>query len=269
MTPREIVAMATRATPEGNGWFAELGLALRELEAPRARSSFRRSLRRSLITASVEAKIAKPRTEPFSFLKRPMLPRYVLAAGLVVSLVATAGGSAAAWTVPAEAAGALKRAFENAELALTFGELERVAVLERHVERRLSELAHAVVVEPTARPTATAAYEEAVLRFRAAVAALVSADRDGKHEAALEVAEAAAAKHHAVVEALRERSANAAHDKSRKESDELHKQALLDRKERAKEKTGRDEMAGKASDRRPETPGGQRDNRPSRDSEDD
>jgi hypothetical protein len=256
MTPREILAMADRASPEGNAWFAELGLALRELEAPRAKASFRRSLRRSLLTASTAPSVARQRTNPLSFLRRPMLPRYVLAAGLVASLVASAGGTAAASTLPGEAVVVLKRAFENAELALTLGELERAGVLERHVERRLSELAHAVVAEPAAKPTATLAYEQAVLRFRAAVTALVAAERGEKHDAALAVAEAAAAKHLAVLEGLKQHVAGLSVEEDREERNEVRKQALREKKEHGKDRRRDDPSVRPERER--ETPGGGR-----------
>lgn len=178
----------------------DLEAAISGLGQPRPRAEFRAQLRhRVIMVAQHELRPRPRRAAPFV-----VAPRFALAAALLVAVIGASGGIAAAASLPGDPAFVVKMAIEQVELALATDDTGRVAVLARQSERRLDELAKSTTTRPAA-PTTSAQYEAAVEQFRAAVDRLVAAPSDDKREAARAVAERAAAKHVAVLEALRQR----------------------------------------------------------------
>lgn len=199
----------------------ELSLALATLEAPRARSGFREKLRRRLIMVAQTELQPRPRQRWFAF---RIAPRYAFAAAALVAAAGASSGIAAASSLPGEPAFGLKVAIEQVELAFAFDDAAKVAVLARQSERRLDELAR-TTQRPDKAPTASTTYEQTVEKFTSAVDHLQAAPPDHKREAAREVAESAAAKHVAVLQALKQRLPSPGIDRALERAKELEAHA--------------------------------------------
>jgi hypothetical protein len=172
----------------------------RRLPEPQIRDEFRRELRARLMREAAVTLTPWRRDSAWTTWLRP-----ALAAGLAALVLTIGAGSAAAGSLPGDAAFGLKRAIEEVRVALTFDDVERVRVLAEIADQRLSELER-VVPRSDKASTASDEYAAAVLRFRQAVDALQNAAPDAdKSELAQDVADAARAKHEFVLERLRER----------------------------------------------------------------
>jgi hypothetical protein len=168
------------------------------LERPVMRDQFRKELRGRLMSEAVA--VLAPRKSRFSF---PALVRPALAAAAIVVLVGAGATSAAASSLPGDPLYGVKRASEDVQLALTFDDVARMQLLSQFTDRRLDELAQIAKQRPTGAPTATQEYADAVERFADALDDLRAATSEDKRQAAEALAEAARAKHRAVLDAVK------------------------------------------------------------------
>jgi hypothetical protein len=170
------------------------------LERPVMREEFRKELRGRLMSEAVVVLAKKPSRLSFPALLRPALG---VAAALV--LVLAGATSAAASSIPGDALYGVKRATEDVRLALTFDAEARTQLLSEMTDRRLEELAEIAKRRPSSAPTATQEYADAVERFADALDDLKNAVGEDKRAAAQALAEAARAKHKAVLDAVKEK----------------------------------------------------------------
>lgn len=181
------------------------------LPRPEPREAFRRELRGRLMA---EAQIAlSPRETAWVMLKRLWLrPAFVFAA-IGIFLIG-GSGLAAAGSLPGDAAFALKRAAEDVQLALAPDDSARIEIFAAQAEHRLAELSIATTERPSAAPTATAQYADAVAKLNTAIRALRGAPDPGqtKTDAARDLAERARAKHIVVLDELERRAPEEARD---------------------------------------------------------
>ena len=168
------------------------------LERPVMRDQFRKELRGRLMSEAVA--VLAPRRSRFSF---PALLRPALAAAAILVLVGAGATSAAASSLPGDPLYGVKRASEDVQLALTFDDVARIQLLSQFTDRRLDELTQIAKQRPTGAPTATQEYADAVERFADALDDLRAATSEDKREAAQALAEAARAKHRAVLDAVK------------------------------------------------------------------
>ncbi len=169
------------------------------LGRPVLREQFRKELRGRLMSEAVT--VLAPRRSRFSF---PAMLRPALAAAAILVLVSVGATSAAASSIPGDPLYAVKRAAEDVRLALTFDDVARTQLLSELTDRRLEELAEIAKLRPSSAPTATQEYADAVTNFANALDALRQADSEDKRNAAQVLAEAARAKHKAVLDAVKE-----------------------------------------------------------------
>jgi len=169
------------------------------LERPVMRDQFRKELRGRLMSEAVV--VLAPRRARFSF--QSML-RPALAAMAILVLVLAGATSAAASSLPGDPLYGLKRATENVRVALTFDDVARTALLSEITDRRLEELAEIAKRRPSSAPTATQEYADAVTNFANALDELRNADSEDKRNAAQALAEAARAKHKAVLDEVKD-----------------------------------------------------------------
>ena len=170
------------------------------LERPVMRAAFRNELRSRLMTEAATVLAPRPARLPLLAFLRP-----ALAAAAIVVLVLAGATGAAASSLPGDPLYGLKRAGENVQVALTFDDLARMQLLSELADRRLDELAEVARQRPSAAPTATAQYADAVERFADALDSLRDGDSDVKRNAAQALAEAARDKHKPVLEEVKEK----------------------------------------------------------------
>jgi hypothetical protein len=169
------------------------------LRRPVIRDQFRKELRGRLMSEAVVVLAPRQRRFAFAAILRP-----ALAAAAALVLVVAGATSAAASSLPGDPLYGLKRASEDVRLALTFDEVARFHLLSELTDRRLEELAEIAKRRPASAPTATQEYADAVNNFADALDRLRDADSDEKRNAAQALAEAARAKHKAVLDAVKE-----------------------------------------------------------------
>jgi hypothetical protein len=169
------------------------------LERPVMRHQFRKELRVRLMSEAVV--VLSPRRSRFSF---PLIVRPAFAAVAILVLVLAGATSAAASSLPGDALYGLKRAGEDVRLALTFDDVARTQLLAELTDRRLEELAEIAKHRPSSAPTATQEYADAVNNFADALDKLREADSEDKRNAAQSLAEAARAKHKAVLDEVKD-----------------------------------------------------------------
>ena len=170
------------------------------LQRPVMREQFRKELRGRLMSEAVA--VLAPRPSRFSF---PAILRPALAAAASLVLVLAGATSAAASSLPGDPLYAVKRASEDVRLALTFDDVARTQLLSELTDRRLEELAEIAKKRPSSAPTATQEYADAVNNFANALDELRAASSDDKRAAAQALAEAARAKHKAVLDAVKDK----------------------------------------------------------------
>ena len=171
---------------------------------PKLREEFRRELRARLMQEAVTALAPRPRGTAWTFLLRP-----AVGVGLAGLLLFAGAGTAAAGSVPGDFAFPLKKAFENVQVALTFDDVQRVALLGQLADRRLDELkAVADRDDQSKAPTASEEFAAAVARFRAAVDARQQAAPEDKSEAVQDLVDAAREKHEAVLDQVQQKLDN-------------------------------------------------------------
>ena len=210
----------------------------RRLPEPRLRDEFRRELRARLMQEAAVTLVPKRRDTAWTAWLRP-----AVAAGLAALVLIVGAGSAAANSLPGDAAFPLKRAIEEVRVALTFDEVERVRVLAEIADQRLSEL-EKVASRDDKSPTASDEYAQAVARFRAAVDALQQAAPEDKSEAAQDVADAAREKHEFILENLKDRLSDKAKDAVDRATEEEQKDTPQNVKDKDKQDKGEDQGNG-------------------------
>jgi hypothetical protein len=169
------------------------------LRRPVMREQFRKELRSRLMSEAVTVLAPRPSRFSFAALLRP-----ALAAAVILVLVLAGATSAAASSLPGDPLYAVKRATEDVRLALTFDDVARTQLLSELTDRRLEELAEIVKSRPSSAATATQEYALAVENFAKALDELRAADSEDKRNAAQALAEAARAKHKAVLDEVKE-----------------------------------------------------------------
>jgi hypothetical protein len=169
------------------------------LTRPVMRAQFRKELRVRLMSEA--AVVLVPRAGRFSY---PAFLRPALAAAAILVLVFAGATSAAASSLPGDPLYSVKRIGEDVRLALTFDDVARTRLLSELTDRRLEELAEIAKNRPASAPTATQEYADAVNDFANALDVLRGADSEEKRNAAQALAEAARAKHKAVLDAVKE-----------------------------------------------------------------
>jgi len=171
------------------------------LPRPTPRDAFRRALRSRLMAEAVA--LHAPRETTWTRFQRLWL-RPALGVGVAAVLILSLAGSAAANSLPGDPAFGLKRAIESVQLALTFDDNAKLKLLAEQAERRLTELSTLAAQRAASAPAASAEYTNAVDRFNDAIDALrgkPDADEDKRSEAE-EVANAARARHEAILDQL-------------------------------------------------------------------
>jgi hypothetical protein len=169
------------------------------LDRPVMREQFRKELRGRLMSEAVVA--LAPQRGRFSF---PMILRPAFGVAALLVLVLAGATSAAASSLPGDPLYAVKRATEDVRLALTFDDVARTQLLSELTDRRLEELAEIAKKRPSSAPTATQEYADAVTNFANALDQLRDADSEDKRNAAQALAEAARAKHKAVLDEVKD-----------------------------------------------------------------
>jgi hypothetical protein len=168
---------------------------------PKLRDEFRRELRARLMQEAVTALAPRPRGAAWAALLRP-----ALGVGLAGILLVAGAGTAAAGSVSGDFAFPLKRAFENIQVALTFDDVQRVALLGQIADRRLAELQTvADRADQSKAPTASEEFAAAVTRFRAAVDAVQQAAPEDRSDAVQDLVDAAREKHETVLDAVQQK----------------------------------------------------------------
>ena len=186
------------------------------LERPVMRAQFRKELRGRLMSEAVA--VLAPRPSRLSF---PLILRPALAGAVILVLVFAGATSAAASSLPGDPLYAVKRAGEDVRLALTFDDVARTQLLSELTDRRLEELAEIAKKRPSSASTATQEYADAVNNFANALDKLRDADSEDKRQEAQDLAEAARAKHKAVLDAVKEQlPADAQHQVQKVNDDE-------------------------------------------------
>jgi len=187
---------------------------------PRMRDEFRRELRAKLL---IEAQTAlDPRTRRGASWTAWLRP--AMAISLAGAVLLVGAGAAAAGSLPGDPAFALKQAFEDTQVALTFDDVQRVQLLAQIADRRLSDLQTVTDSQRSEKaPTASEAYADAVTRFRAAVDALQQAAPQDKADRAQDVADAARDKHDAILDVLEQKVPDDAKPGIERAKEEEHK----------------------------------------------
>lgn len=173
------------------------------LPRPAIRPEFRSRLRAQLTSEAVRLAEERRRRRGWPSVWSGWL-RPALAVATVALVLALGTGVAAAGSLPGDAGYPLKRAVEEAQLALAPTDQARVEILASHAQRRLEELAKTVQRADRA-PTASAEYEAALKRFAEAVEKLRAAEPGTKRDAVTDVVDAARERHLPVLEQLKER----------------------------------------------------------------
>jgi hypothetical protein len=205
------------------------------LPEPKMRDEFRTELRARLMQTAVTALAPRPRGTAWTFL------RPAAGIGLAAVLLMAGAGSAAASSLPGDAAFPLKKAFENIQVTLTFDDVDRVELLGQIADRRLAELqVIADRADESKAPTASEEFAAAVARFRAAVDAIQQAAPADKSDRVQELVDAARGKHEAVLDEVQQKienpTANAAIERAK---DEENKDTESENKDQDPRKTPR------------------------------
>jgi hypothetical protein len=174
-------------------------LSDRRLPEPHLRDEFRRELRARLMREA--AVTLSPRRET-AWTSRLFRPAFAL--GLAGLVLAVGAGVATANSVPGDLTFGVKRAVEEARIALTFDDVGRVRLLADITNQRLGELEQ-VANSDDKSPAASEAYVEAVTRFRSAVDTLQQTAPQAQSDEAQQVVDENRDKHEIALESLKAR----------------------------------------------------------------
>lgn len=198
---------------------------------PQMRDEFRRELRARLMREAVTALAPRPRGTAWTFLRPAM------GVGAAAVLLMAGAGTAAAGSLPGDAAFPLKKAFEEIQITLAFDDVQRVELLSQIADRRLADLQKiADRADESKAPTASEEFAAAVARFRAAVNAIQQAAPADKSSKVQELVDAARDKHEAVLDEVQQK---------------LDSKSAHEAIERAKDEEDRDTESENQSDRDP------------------
>jgi hypothetical protein len=197
------------------------------------REEFRKELRYRLMQ---EAPILlAPRRDnawTFRFLRPAMA---VALAGLV--LVAGAG-TAAADSLPGDAAFPLKKAFEDLQVTLTFDDVQRVQILSQIADRRLAELRKAAERGDDKTAPASEEFAQAVARFRAAADAVQQAAPADKSAQVQDLVDQAREKHEPVLDEVQQKVSDVqTQDAIERAKDEENKDTQNEKSDKGKDPT--------------------------------
>ncbi len=128
--------------------------------------------------------------------------RPLLAGVLVVAVLAAAGGSAAAGSLPGDAAFPIKRAVENVQVALAADDVARLDLLTQQLDRRLADLETVAAGRPGSVGIALSEYAAALARVETQLSVVARKAPTVASDAAVARATAAAADHVARLRAL-------------------------------------------------------------------
>ena len=172
------------------------------------RPEFRAQLRSSLLAAPVGFESPRRSSREWS---RILAPRSLLTAILLVALLAVVGGgAAAAASLPGDPAFVLKRAAEDAQVALSSDDVARLSTLVAQSDRRLVDLETLVARRSGAVGVGTDEYTAAVTRIDVTVTRVAALPASAQRDAALARAAAASDDHLARLQALAARLPDAA-----------------------------------------------------------
>ena len=188
------------------------------IREPQMREKFRSELRARLMREAVTALAPRPRGTAWTFLRPAM------GVGMAAVILTAGAGTAAAGSLPGDAAFPLKKAFEEIQITLAFDDVQRVELLSQIADRRLADLQQiADRADESKAPTASEEFAAAVARFRAAVNAIQQAAPADKSNRVQELVDAARDKHEAVLDEVQQKldskSANDAIERAKDEED--------------------------------------------------
>ena len=185
----------------------EFGERLSRYRKIAPRPEFRAELRSSLLAAPVS--LESPRASRLGW-SRIFAVRPALAAIFILVLLATAGGVAAASSLPGDPAYGLKRAVEEVQVTLTSDDIVRLDTLVTESDRRLADLETLVARRSSAIGFGTDEYAAAAVRVDDVLGRVVASPASSQRDAALARASAASTDHLARLEALATRLPEAA-----------------------------------------------------------
>lgn len=172
--------------------YAERLARFRSVAAP---ATLRRDLRGAILAAPYAP--APSRGTAWTLRLRP-----VLAVLVVFAILAGGAGSAAAGSLPGDAAFGLKRAVEDVQVSLASSDTARLDLLVAQSDRRLDELETLAARGSSAVGVGTDEYNAALARVQQMLATLSSEPETSQADAAISHARAAIAAHVARLEAL-------------------------------------------------------------------
>jgi hypothetical protein len=173
-------------------------LSDRRLPEPHVRDEFRRELRARLMREAAVT-LTPRRDTAWTSRLRP-----AFAIGLAGLALVLGTGVATANSVSGDLTFGVKRAVEEARVALTFNDVARVRILADITNERLGELER-VADSDDKSPAASEAYVDAVTRFRSAVDTLQQTAPQAQSDEAQVVVDESRDKHEVVLEDLRTR----------------------------------------------------------------
>src|SRR5438874_12504490 len=156
------------------------------------RPAFRAELRSALLAAPVS--FEAPRASRLGWSRVPAL-RPAVAAILVLALLATAGGVAAASSLPGDSAYGLKRAVEEMQVTLASDDAVRLDTLVTQSDRRLADLETLVARRSSAIGFGTDEYAASVSRVDDALGRVIASPASSQRDAAPARASAARTDH--------------------------------------------------------------------------
>lgn len=171
------------------------------------RPAFRAELRSALLAAPVS--FEAPRASRLGW-SRVLALRPAVAAILVLALLATAGGVAAASSLPGDSAYGFKRAAEEVQVTLASDDVVRLDTLVMQSDRRLADLETLVARRSSAVGVGTDEYTAAAGRVDDVLSRVATLPETSQRDAALARASAASTDHLARLQALATRLPEAA-----------------------------------------------------------
>jgi hypothetical protein len=172
----------------------DLAIDLARYSAVAAPAALRARVRAEIMAAPVPSPAA-----PSGWLG---LLRPLVAAALVIAVLAAAGASAAAGSLPGDPGFAIKRAVEDVQVTLSADETARLGVLSDQLDRRLADLEAIAAHRPGALSVALDEFAAALARVEAQLAVVAQQRATPARDAAMVRATATAEDHIARLSAL-------------------------------------------------------------------
>ena len=185
----------------------EFGERLSRYRKIAPRPEFRAELRSSLLAGPVS--LESPRASRLGW-SRVFAVRPALAAIFILVLLATAGGVAAASSLPGDSAYGLKRAAEEVQVTLASDDVVRLDTLVMQSDRRLADLETLIARRSSAVGFGTDEYAASASRVDDVLTRVATLPETSQRDAALARASAASTDHLARLQALATRLPEAA-----------------------------------------------------------